>query len=75
MDIKEVIKRLDKIDEKLDKHQEVLWAHINNDTRNFERLEGRVNAVSQEITFFKKITLGVATVLGSVISWVIAIRR
>ena len=75
MKMDEIIGRLDKIEGKIDKNQEVLWAHVNNDTQNFERLDGRVNAPGQEIKWFKKITFGVASVLGTVISWAIAIRR
>lgn len=68
-------KRLSRIEDKIDKHQELLWHHITNDTKKFEQIESKLHGLSQEQKWFKRIATGVATVMGAVITWSLELRR
>lgn len=76
MDINDhILTSLDRIEKKLDVYDEKLNSHIAEDSGKFEKMNGKINEVRQELKFHSRLGSMVAVLVGSVISWVIEVRR
>jgi predicted nucleic acid-binding Zn-ribbon protein len=63
--------KIDKLEGKIDKNQELLFTHITNDTRMLEQLTAKMDVVENEQKWFKRLGIGFCALCGSVLTWII----